>query len=144
NHVPERILGCADIIVLHQDYAFDPSLGKRKHQFAHTFWSQRIGRDTACLAIHRVACRERAIKSRSAGWLDSDDSHASLIPGCDAAKQSATSTGDQERIDLRRLFLHFQTHTTLADQRFDLIIGMYRHRTRLGGPLFTYEQRIVV
>jgi len=89
----------ADIIVFHQNHALHPLLREWEHDLADAVRRQRIRCDAAGLALHRTSGFERPEERGRSGRLNTDDPHALLIPGGNAADQSPAPAGNQERIE---------------------------------------------
>src|SRR5688572_6651679 len=67
-----------------------------------------------------------------------------LVPGRDSADQSSAADSDEQRVELWRLILQFQSERTLSEQCLDSFVGMDRKRTGTFDPLLARFERIGV
>src|SRR6185295_482791 len=124
-------LGGANGIVFHQHHALDVLLREREHELADALRRERIGGDAAGWRIHGPPGLQCVTECGREPWLDADQAEALLIPRSDAADQSATADGNQQRVELRCLLLELESDGPLPQQRRLLVEGMDLQRAAL-------------
>src|SRR5262245_33095747 len=124
--LPKGFLRSPNLIVCDQRDTAHIFFRDRKHQRAYTTWGERIRRDAARFGVDRFSGLERLIECGRGLRLDADNLDTAGIPACDAANKPAAADRDKERVEVRGLFLDFQTNCPLAEQRSHLIVRMDR------------------
>src|SRR5262249_19068248 len=125
-HLPKGFLRSPNLIVCNQRDAAHIFFCDRKHQRAYTTWGERIRRDPPPFSVDRVSSVQRLIECGRGLRLDADYLDAAGVPACDTANKPAAADRDKERVEVRDLFLKFQTYCPLAEQRSYLIVRMDR------------------
>jgi hypothetical protein len=141
---PEHFLSAPDVGVAHQHHAFDVHLGDGEHQLADAARRQRVRRDASGRCVDGPPRAKGFRQGRGRVRFDPDDLRAPRIPGGDAADQPTAADGHQQRVDGGGLYAQFQSDRALAEQGFDPVIGVDRHRARRGHPFLAGRQRVGV
>jgi hypothetical protein len=122
----------------------DMFLCNGEHQFADAFRSERIGGDSSRGTVDGTSGLQSVVQSRRSFRFDADKLGAILVPGSDAADESATANGEQQGIEIGRLLLQFESDRSCAEERLTLVVCVYRERTRLGSPALAGGQCVGV
>src|SRR5262245_26621067 len=141
-HLPKGFLRSPNLIVCNQRDAAHIFFRDRKHQRAYTTWGERVRRDAPRFGVDRFSSLESLIECGRGLRLDADYLDTAGVPACDAANKPAAADRDKERVEVRDLFLDFQTNCPLAEQRSHLIVRMERERPTLPAPGYTRGKRV--
>src|SRR5579864_711937 len=87
---------------------------------------------------------ERPGERRRPFWLDANNTYPARVPSGDSTDQTAAPNSHEQRVEVATLFLELQSHGSLAEQRFHLIVRMHGKRAGLRGPSFARLERICV
>src|ERR1700687_6179366 len=107
------------------------SPGDGKHQLTDTLRRQRVRGDPSRRAVDRLAGFERVHQGGSSFRLHTDNFDTAGVPGGDAADETASADGDEEGIEIGRLLFKFESDSSLAEQRFNLIVSVDSERAGL-------------
>ncbi len=122
----------------------DILLGDWEHQLSYPFWGKRIRGNTSGFRIDRPAGFERLVKSGRRHRLNRNQLYPAAVPSRDSADETASADSDEKRIQIIGLLLQLQRDSSLALERFDLIVRMDGKRSTFRGPNFAGGQSIGV
>ena len=142
--LPKGELGLLDSVVGHENDLLNKALGDGEHEFADAFGRERIGGDSAGRAVDGMA-RAQGLRERGREFrFDTDDVDTARVPGGDAADKSTATDGDQQSVEVGELLFEFESDRALAEERFDLIVGVNSQSTGFGAPGFAGGEGVSV
>src|SRR6266478_12576 len=133
-HGPKHFLRAQNFFFRNENHIVYEFLREGKHEFADASWREGVRGNSSGGAVHRASGAQSIRKSRSGLGLNADEFDLAGIPGGHAADQAAAANGDEQSIESRTLFLEFEADGSLAQQRFDLIVGVNGHGAGLRDP----------
>jgi hypothetical protein len=133
---PESALRLLNGVVGDENDAVDEFLRDGKHQFADTFGSERIRGDASRGTVYGMSGLEGEMQSGSGVGLDANDLDTAGVPGSEATNEAASADGNEQRVEVWRLFFQFEAERALTEKRFALIVGVNGHGTGLRDPGF--------